>query len=192
MGSTIERRLSGGHPNSLGDTVAVAEDVLRDQTQVLMEELCATYSCADELVRLRVSSALKRVCGLHRDSMNKELCPRPEWLLQRFDWLVDDVGRHLDQPSAKWSIAQIVEVLEPDLTQDQRHRACELLKANLQLDPDWIVQNTTAGVLTRMAMRHGDGELKKWLVPELTRMSDDGRKSVSSRGKKFLQQLGAT
>jgi len=30
MKKTIEERLTGGHPNSLGETVSVAEDVLQD------------------------------------------------------------------------------------------------------------------------------------------------------------------
>jgi len=62
---SIEQRLTGGHPNSLGETAAVAEDVLQDKTEELMDELCSTYSSKDNVVRMRVSGALKRICGLH-------------------------------------------------------------------------------------------------------------------------------
>ena len=64
MKKTIEERLTGGHPNSLGETVSVAEDVLQDSSRQLFNELCRTYSSDDEVVRLRVSSALKRICYL--------------------------------------------------------------------------------------------------------------------------------
>lgn len=187
MNTSIEERLSGGHPNSLGATIEVAEDVLRDSSQTLMNELCKTYNSKDEVVRLRVSSALKRVCGLHRESISIQLSPKPEWILQRFDWLIQDIGKNLDQPSAKWSIAQMVRVLRPMLTQHQYEEAKVLLKHNLENEKDWIVQNMTATTLAAFAEE--DVLLKKWLLPRLRAMSKDNRKSVAAKARKLLVSL---
>ena len=187
MKKTIEERLTGGHPNSLGETVSVAEDVLQDSSRQLFNELCRTYSSDDEVVRLRVSSALKRICGLHRDSLSVNTQPKPEWLLERFDWLIHDIGWNLDQPSAKWSIAQIVQELRTKITEKQRNEAIELLKHNLETESDWIVQNTTADTLTDFAAN--DSRLKAWLVPRLNKMKKDNRKSVSSKAVKLLNRL---
>lgn len=187
MSKTIEARLTGGHPNSLGETVSVAEDVLRDNSKRLFRELCDTYDSEDEVVRLRVSSALKRVCGLHRDSLSPTIKPKPEWILERFDWLIDDIGNNLDQPSAKWSVAQIVLELQNKITNDQLSKAIELLKRNLETENDWIVQNITADTLANLALK--DGSLKKWLIPRLEKMKSDKRKSVSAKAAKLLGSL---
>lgn len=189
MAETIEQRLSGGHPNSLGNTVAVAEDVLRDESENLMNELCQTYQSTDEVVRLRVSSALKRVCGLHRESISADISPRPDWILKRFDWLIDDIGWNLNQPSAKWTIAQITLALESKLSADQRQKAIKLLKHNLETEPDWIVQNMTAETLAHFAQK--DEALRSWLIPKLKIMQTDSRKSVASRARKLTLSLKA-
>lgn len=189
MKRSIEERLTGGHPNSLGGTVAVAEDVLQDSSKQLFDELCRTYSSDDAVVRLRVSSALKRVCGLHRDSVSKNIQPKPEWVLDIFDWLISDIGWNLDQPSAKWTIAQIIKELRKKITEKQCNMAVNLLKHNLETESDWIVQNTTADTLTDFATN--DSEIKTWLVPKLKKMKKDNRKSVSSKAIKLLYKLNA-
>lgn len=187
MKKSIEERLSGGHPNSLGETVAVAEDVLRDDSRRLFDELCGTYSSDDEVVRLRVSSALKRVCGLHRESISPSLQPKLEWVIDRFDWLIGDIGWSLDQPSAKWAIAQIVQELRGKLTEQQCAKAIELLKHNLETESDWIVQCMTADTLADFAV--SDAEVKNWLIPKLKKMQTDQRKSVSKKAEKLLNKL---
>lgn len=187
MNKNIEKRLSGGHPNSLGETVSVTEDVLKDDSQKLMNELCATYCSDDEVVRLRVSSALKRVCGLHRNSLSPSSTPRPDWVLNRFDWLINDVGYNIDQPSSKWSIAQIVQKLKKELNDKQKDGAIELLKHNLETENDWIVQCSTAETLTDFAKQ--DEELKHWLIPRLQKMKTDDRNSVAKKAIKLLDTL---
>ena len=186
MKLSIETRLSGGHPNSLGNTIAVAEDVLHDDSQKLMNELCETYTSDDEVVRLRVSSALKRVCGLHNESISPKISPRPEWILERFDWLIHDIGK-LNQPSAKWSIAQMMKLLKPLLSNGQQKEVIKLLKHNLETEDDWIVQNMTADSLADFALE--DSSLRKWLVSHLNVMKMDKRKSVAGKANKLLDQL---
>lgn len=187
MSKSIKERLTGGHPNSLGEVVAVTENVLKDSSRQLFNELCDTYNSDNEVVRLRVSSALKRVCGLHRDSLSASVQPKPEWILNRFDWLIKDIGWTLDQPSAKWAIAQIIQELQHKINKEQRDKAIKLLKNNLETEADWIVQNTTADTLADFAA--SDVELKRWLAPRLEKMKKDRRRSVSSKAAKLLKSL---
>jgi hypothetical protein len=187
MTRSIEERLTGGHPNSLGETIAVAEDVLSDPSKKLFNELRKTYRSDNEVVRLRVSSALKRVCGLHRDSLSPNTQPKPEWIIDTFDWLIDDIGWNLDQPSAKWSIAQIILELKNNLTREQKDASIALLKHNLETESDWIVQNMTASTLADFATE--DNSLKSWLVRRLEQMKSDKRRSVSGKATKLLQKL---
>ena len=53
----FEQRLTGGHPNSLGNTIEVVNEVLKDEK--LFDELFNCYFSRDEIVRLRVSNAMK-------------------------------------------------------------------------------------------------------------------------------------
>lgn len=187
--NNTEQRLTGGHHNSLGNTVVVAEDILADSSQELMSELCESYKSEGDVVRMRVSSALKRVVGLHPESMKKGLKPRPEWVMERFDWLIDDIGVNLDQPSAKWSIAQIMMYLDDMLNDEQRVRVVKLLKHNLDTEDDWIVKCNTAEALTKIVLVHNDRQLEKWLISRLELITKDSRKSVAGRGDKLLKQI---
>ena len=59
MTERFEDMLTGGHPNSLGRTIEVVDAVLAAPER--FEELFNCYQSADEVVRLRVSNAMKRV-----------------------------------------------------------------------------------------------------------------------------------
>jgi hypothetical protein len=56
----FRNRLKGGHPNSLGNTIEIVDEVLKDNS--LFEELFNCYFSDDEIVRLRTSNAIKRLC----------------------------------------------------------------------------------------------------------------------------------
>ena len=165
--------LAGGHPNSLGRTKEVVGIVLADHEQ--LEELFATMTSEDEVVRLRVGDALEKVC---RD--------QPGWFLPHVDRLLGDLGQ-IEQPSVQWHIAQITQHLRGDLSADQAQRAIRLLQSNLTSSTDWIVLNVTMDVLTQWAEH--DSRLASWLMPELERLSKDGRKSVAKRAVKRLAKL---
>jgi hypothetical protein len=62
---TYEERLTGGHPNSLGNTIEVVADVLAHPERI--EELYQCYFSEDEVVRLRVSNAMKRLARANGD-----------------------------------------------------------------------------------------------------------------------------
>lgn len=166
----FEQILTGGHPNSLGKTEEVVNEVLKDHRK--LKDLFACYQSSDEVVRLRVSSAMKRICKA-----------KPDWLLEYVDRFQAEIA-NLDQPSAKWSLAQIFTWLDSLLSGIQRKRAIEIMKRNLETDKDWIVQNITAESLAHFAK--SDIQLRKWLVPQLDTMKGSKHKSVAHKARKLL------
>ncbi|WP_434993788.1 hypothetical protein [Arthrobacter sp. Ld5] len=163
----IERMLSGGHPNSMGRTVEVVELVAADRSR--LQELFDCYGSEDPVVRLRTSSAFKRLEAA-----------RHEWLVPFADRLIDDVGT-LDQPSAQWTLAKLFLRLTADLTPDQRDRATLLLQRNLEREHDWVVLINTMETLS--AWSDGDPALRAWLDPQLERLAEDPRTSVAERAR---------
>ena len=172
--SRFETPLSGGHPNSLGNSVRVVDEVLADRT--LLAELVACYRSDDAVVRLRVSSAVKRVAR-----------QRPEWVAAHLDDLLGWVAE-IDQASTKWTLSTLFVLLDDHMTPQQREAAIALMQANLHFD-DWIVQNTTAESLAYFARQRP--ELATWLVPELKTLTGSRHKSVRGRAQKLLTSLSA-
>lgn len=173
MKESFEIMLTGGHPNSLGRTVEVVEMVLASPDR--FEELFGCYKSDDPVVRLRTSSALKRV----EDSHHGLLVPY-------IDRLIDEIGP-LDQASAQWTLAQLFDRLDTDMDEDQRKRALGLLKNNLKNHDDWIVLNATMETLGKWSEK--EARLGTWLKPHLERLAGDKRKSVASRAKKISDRL---
>lgn len=170
---SVEDRLKGGHPNSLGNTVEVVEDI--QAGKVSFEELFNAYFSDDELVRLRVSNGVRR---LAREDETV--------LLPHIDSLLNKVSA-IDQDSTQWTYAQLVHLVRDHLNERQTKQALEHMKHNLLKRDDWIVQNTTMETLGEWA--RDDAPLKKWLVPQLKTRSKDSRKSVANRAKKLLVKL---
>ncbi len=170
--SQYEEKLKGGHPNSLGNTLDVVEHVLGDRSHV--QELINTWKSDDEVVRLRVQNAVRRVA--------KE---QPEWIFAHIDdlqgWIAD-----IDQASTKWVLSILFMWFDDKMDAAQRQRAIEVMKNNLHYD-DWIVQNNTIESLTHFAKK--DEKLKEWLVPELQTLTRSRHKSVAKRANKYLDQL---
>lgn len=169
----FEAALTGGHPNSLGRTVDVVEAVLRDRSR--LEELFACYGSQDAVVRLRTSSAVKRVEA-----------ERHEWVVPFIDRLIDEVGP-LDQASAQWTLAQLFQRMADDMSDQQRSRALAVMKRNLAEHDDWIVLGTHIDALADWS--RADGDLRGWLRPHLVRLSGDPRKSVAMRAVRRLTEL---
>ena len=170
---SFEERLSGGHPNSLGNTVSVAQDVIADRS--LLPELISTYSSDNEVVRLRVSSALKRVAWA-----------KPEWVLHELDEVLDWVVA-LQQPSAQWTIAEILLTLGPMLSKTERLRATEIMKAHLSDSRDWIVLIKTMETLADWAKT--DAGLRAWLSERLAELGNESRKSVAQKALRLREAL---
>ena len=171
--STFEQMLTGGHPNSLGNTLQVVDLILEDKAR--MEDLYQCYFSNDEVVRLRVSNAFKRITKLH-----------PDWTLPYIDRFINEISK-IDQASTQWTFAQLIMLLDSRLTDTQRRKAIDVMKNNMQISNDWIVLNFTMEALTSYAKT--DKKLKDWLVPYLNRLQTDDRKSVAKRANKYLSEL---
>lgn len=169
----FEMMLTGGHPNSLGRTLEVVDLVLADQSH--LEELYQCYFCQDEVVRLRTSSAIKRVTKEH-----------PEWVVPYLDRLLTQISQ-IDQASTQWTLATLFSLLEAFMSPQQKADAMQIMQRNLTTNKDWIVLNNTMQTLTDWSAT--DEALKMWLLPELQRLTQDSRKSVARRASKLHAQL---
>ena len=172
MAEHIEARLKGGHPNSLGSVPEVVDDVLANRA--LLAELYQCYFSEDEVVRLRVSSAMKRITIEHA-----------EWTIEFMDGLQSDVAS-IDQASTQWTLALLFDLTSELQTPPQRGRSITIMKRNLANHDDWIVLNTTMQVLREWS--RDDPQLAQWLVPHLERLTHERRKSVARRAAKLLAE----
>ena len=169
----FEEMLSGGHPNSLGRTLEVVEIVFDEPSR--LSDLYSCYFSEDEIVRLRVSNAMKRVCREH-----------PEWLVPHVDGLLGEVAK-IDQASTQWTLANLFQMLWDSMDRSQRSKAKALLKRNLERWDDWIVLNNSMEALAAWAGE--DTRLKNWLLPRLAELRGDGRRSVAGRATKLHKKL---
>ena len=174
MINIFEDMLTGGHPNSLGRTVEVVDIILADPGR--FSDLYACYSSKDEVVRLRVSNAMRRVQA-----------EKPELLIPYIDRLISQIG-NLNQPSAQWTLPKLFEAALPQMSDAQKKGALAIVMRNLAEHDDWIVLNNSIEYLTNRAQT--DQTLKTWLYPHLNRLKNETRKSVASRAKKALKVLG--
>ncbi len=175
MAETFEAMLTGGHPNSLGRTEEVAQLVVADPERIA--ELLRTYDSADEVVRLRVSSAFKRVFLAQPQCFKK-------WY-GRFSRRVVELG----QSSALWTLPLLCLRIEDQLTPQNKANAIELLREVLETCDDWIVVNNTLEALGHWAER--GAQLKRWLEPRLLRYSGDRRKLVAKKAQRIASRLAA-
>ena len=171
--NAFEEMLTGGHPNSLGNTIEVVDIVLADKKK--FDDLYQCYFSEDEVVRLRVSNAMKRICKEH-----------PEWLVPYIDNFLNEISK-INQASTQWTLAQLFLWLEDDMSKLQLEKAKEILKTNLTKSNDWIVQNTTMETLSTWAK--DDESLRLWIIPKLEKFSESDRKSVARRASKQLAAL---
>lgn len=171
--NSIEQRLSGGHPNSLGNTEEVVAEVLANPA--LFEELFSCYFSDDEVVRLRVSSSVKRVAKANLGLV----APYTDRLLKEIT--------RINQPSTQWTLAELFDLLKDEMTEEQRTLALSNMKANLEHHNDWIVLNNCMQILAKWTATTPG--LREWLKPHLQRLAKDERKSVSKRATKLLATL---
>jgi hypothetical protein len=169
----FEERLKGGHPNSLGNTVEVVDEVLAENE--LFNELFNCYFSNDEIVRLRTSNAMKRICKAKKTILTPYI-----------DRFLTDIAQ-IDQASTQWTLSQLFGMLEKDMDKRQIGQAKIIMKNNLANHNDWIVLNQTMDTLTNWAKK--DVDLKDWIKPHLERLTADERKSVSGRAKKMIEKL---
>lgn len=165
--------LTGGHPNSLGRTLDVVEIVLDKPSR--MEELYQCYFSDDEIVRLRTSNACRRVF--------KE---RPDWFETYADRFIGEIAQ-IDQPSAKWTLAQLFLEHQRRLTPEQRAEATEILIRTLHEEDDWIALNMAMKTLERWVKQ--DAAIIPRIEIRARALGDDRRKSVANGARKLLNAM---
>ena len=175
MLESFEKQLTGGHPNSLGNTVAVVDQIFADPAR--LAELYDCYFSDDPVVRLRVSNAMKRIC--------KE---QPDWLVPYVPRFLEEIST-IDQASTQWTFAQLFQSLTSRLSDEQREAATNIIWRNLQQSDDWIVLNTSMVTLTDWVKKFGDNAWRERLQQRLGVLSKDSRKSVAGRAAKMLKLL---
>ncbi|MEL7006288.1 MAG: hypothetical protein AAFN93_26710, partial [Bacteroidota bacterium] len=159
--------------NSLGNTIEVVEEVLAEP--VKFDQLFNCYFSSDEIVRLRVSNAMKRVC-----KANKPL------LIPYIGRLINEISL-IDQASTQWTLSTLFGELEKSMSVDEQRAAEKIMRKNLANHKDWIVLNTTLDTLSKWAKK--DDDLKEWMRPHLDRLATDDRKTVAKRANKILSAL---
>lgn len=169
--TNFETALTGGHPNSLGNTILVVQEILQNSQRI--QELFDCYFSKDETVRLRVSNSFKRIA--------KE---KPELVVPFLDQFITKISK-INQASTQWTFAQLFMILDKFVTEEQRLEVVKILKNNLVNSTDWIVLNFTMEALVGYSKKYFD--LKLWLKPELERFAKDTRKSVANRANKYLK-----
>ena len=135
----IKAILTGGNPRSLERTEEVVTLVLGNS--IRLNELYGCLLEDDEIIRMRASDALEKVCR-----------QRPEWLQAYVPKLLTDVAP-IDQASVQWHLAQILG--EVELAPKQRAAACSILKRNLAEKKDWIVVNYSMETLAKFSKYDG-------------------------------------
>lgn len=169
----FETKLKGGHPNSLGNTIQVVREVLANESD--FRELFDCYFSTDEIVRLRTSNAMKRICR-----------ERKEILIPYIDLFLTDISK-IDQASTQWTLSQLFGMLKSNMTDSQILLATQIMQNNLLNSTDWIVLNQTMQTLGNWALNNLD--LKQWMFPVLENIAEDPRKSVSTKAKKTINLL---
>jgi len=171
--TSFENALTGGHPNSLGNTILIVEEILKNNDRI--QELFDCYFSKDEIVRLRVSNAFKRIA--------KE---KPELVVAFLDQFISTISK-INQASTQWTFAQLFMILDKFVNEKQRLEVVRILKNNLINCNDWIVLNFTMEALVGYSKVYS--ELKPWLKPILEKLAKDSRKSVANRATKYLKLI---
>ncbi len=171
MDIALEQALTGGNPRSLGRGEEVVQVVLAYPERVA--ELVECVFGTDEIVRMRASDALEKVCR-----------KKPELLRPFIERLLTEVPE-IDQPSVQWHLAQMLAQLSLD--KDETRRAVKILKRNLSRSDDWIVANLTLESLAKFA--GDDATLATEFIGILRKYRRSRYKSLASRASKLLKRF---
>jgi hypothetical protein len=171
--STIAALLTGGNPRGLRNAGIVIDAASRRPER--LEELVQCVFSADEIVRMRASDALEKVCR-SRPALLQPFVPR----------LLGEMSR-IEQASVQWHLAQIL--TEVRLDDREQAAAIAILEHNLDTSGDWIVINLTLQALAMFART--SPAVRTRLTRRLHHYQDSPYKSVASRARKLLAELGS-
>jgi len=168
----LEALLTGGDPRSLRNATIVIDAASRQPGR--LAELVQCVFSPDEVVRMRASDALEKVCRA-RPSLLRPFVPR----------LLGQMSR-IEQASVQWHLAQIL--TEVELDEAERAAAITILEHNLDTSSDWIVTNLTLQALATFART--SPAVRTRLIERLHHYQDSPYKSVASRARKLLAEFG--
>ena len=149
--------------------------VVLAQPQRLDELIHCIVDSNNEIVRMRASDALEKICRA-----------RPALLQPHATVLLGEMST-IDQPSVRWHVAQMLGHIK--LSPRQRERAAALLRKNLDESSDWIVLNHSLDTMAVLARQ--DPQLVPDLHGYLRRYEHSSYKSLSSRARKLLAEFPA-
>ena len=163
--------LKGGDPRTLGKTEEVVQLVLSKQT--LLQELFDCLEQSDEIIRMRASDALEKVCR-----------QKPEWLQPYKAQLLADIPQ-IRQASVQWHLAQIFS--EITLNSSETKSAIGIMLHNLETMDDWIVTNLTLESLANFVRAETFDQSA--FINILKQYLKSRHKSVVSRSTKLLKEF---
>ena len=169
----VEALLAGGDPRSLRNAAIVIDAASRQPGR--LAELVQCVFSPDEIIRMRASDALEKVCRAH-PALLRPFVPR----------LLGEMSR-IEQASVQWHLAQIL--TEVELDEAERAAAITILEHNLDTSGDWIVTNLTLQALATFARTSPAARTR--LIERLHHYQDSPYKSVSSRARKLLAEFGS-
>tara|TARA_B100000586_G_C19863465_1_gene323854 strand:+ start:69 stop:608 length:540 start_codon:yes stop_codon:yes gene_type:complete len=169
----FENTLKGGHPNSLGKTVEVVEEVLSNPDKI--DELFSCYNSNDETVRLRTSNAFKRI-------FREKPVFFESWKKEFIEYVAE-----INQPSAKWTTIQILNELFEYLDEKEKIQSSKICLKYLRNESDWIVINHSINFMRnhKELFDFNDSSLMKLIKS----YESDQRKSISKNVGKLLKNL---
>ena len=168
----FEGRLKGGHPNSLGNAPEIVDEVLKAPEKFGLLFDC--YFSDDEVVRLRVSNAMKRIA---KENLGL--------LIPWMDRFLNEISE-IAQASAQWTLAQLFLMMTDEMNEGRQEKARTILKRNLTESDDWIVLKTTMDTLGSWSA--DDADLQNWLRPHLESLKNDTRKAVAGRAQFWINK----
>ena len=168
----VEALLTGGDPRSLRNATIVIDAASRQPAR--LAELVQCVFSPDEIVRMRASDALEKVCRAH-PGLLRPFVPR----------LLGQMSR-IEQASVQWHLAQML--TEVELDEAERAAAITILEHNLDTSGDWIVTNLTLQALATFART--SPAVRTRLIERLHHYQDSPYKSVASRARKLLAEFG--
>ena len=167
----FEIMLTGGDPRTLGKVDDVIGIVNKEPT--LLANLFNCIQSNDQVVRMRVSDALEKICKQN-----------PEWFIPYKDQLLNDWPK-INQASVQWHLAQMLGEIK--LTKQENQHAIMILKNYLITTSDWIVENLSLVTLASFT-RKGTFD-KDELILILKVHLNSRHKSVVSRVNKLLNEF---
>lgn len=164
--------LAGGDRRTLRNVGAVVREAI-DNPKRIAELVGCIIGRDDEIVRMRASDALEKVCR-----------QRPALVQPHLAKLLGPMAL-LDQPSVQWHVAQMLPELS--LTDAQRERAVEILCRYLESSSDWIVLNCSLDSLAKLSRT--DDVLVPLLIQHLRRYEHSPYRSLTSRARRLLAEF---